>query len=951
MSPSREYRGMRWLKCDLHVHTPEDARHWTDSDLRLSSPRNERDLQDKARCFLHRCHQLGLQSIGIVDHNFSTESNPRMWFLTHLIEQNESVSGSLGRLPLVIFPGFEIDIRYHILCLFNPVRKGKNLQQLSDILTNMGLVTNCRFLTGVLQQPKHHGQCWSLREVLDKVQNEEGGIVLAAHAFSNDGICNDTANIRDFLENPDLNAVEINVWPAAGKAQGILDGSNISWKRAERFRQPAPICGSDCKSLVDPACENNLGCRFTWIKMSEPSIEALRQAFLDPESRICLDPEPRRVSHTHIQSLKVMGTKFLQDQAVLLSPHLNCLIGGRGSGKSMVFESLRLALRGDMPFRDVSEDHVAAWQVRRLQGTFQDNTRIEVTLSHDDMQDVFVVEDSAMPARIENREVNDAPTVFRRLSALIFSQEEITQVADRQKSLLDFIDSLVPERLERHRSKSREIVEQLKSAHQIEETLKRLNGELLVIKQETEELGRQLTARAQVQEELKSHRSAQEGKRFIEDLQGMAKKTGQRLTALAEELQTEQSAPKSLRDSFPHSDFFGRAQEDVAKAYQKLGQTIKTAIEELLASVREATSKHPDWQKVNEAIDRAEKEFHRACESKGLTPEEAEELRETERQHRLKQAALLAKQDERDQAAKQKPDTKKLLEGLTDSWHAETQARFDILDEITQSETMPRTEAGNAIARTSLVFAGDREGFLKLWGELAPDRRSAAGRAWDRYARDGGANNIGDELFDAFQLSIGKQQLPVKLGNPFQWLEANWGNDEGLPPIVLQHRVDIDRVRGEKADKWFDLILTRIRDAADLNLLRGDGTEAGSFGKGDLSTGQKNTAILSLLLARGSGPVLIDQPEDELDNEFLYRELVPMFRKVKRQRQLIIVTHNANIPVNADAELVYALKAEGGRGRCRTQGGLDRLEVTRAVLDIMEGSEEAFRRRKEKYHF
>ena len=95
----------------------------------------------------------------------------------------------------------------------------------------------------------------------------------------------------------------------------------------------------------------------------------------------------------------------------------------------------------------------------------------------------------------------------------------------------------------------------------------------------------------------------------------------------------------------------------------------------------------------------------------------------------------------------------------------------------------------------------------------------------------------------------------------------------------------------------------------------------------------------------------IDQPEDELDSEFLYKELVPMLRAAKRQRQLIIVTHNANIPVNADAELVYALKAEGGRGTCLSQGGLDRPDVARAVLNIMEGSEEAFRRRQEKYHF
>ena len=74
-------------------------------------------------------------------------------------------------------------------------------------------------------------------------------------------------------------------------------------------------------------------------------------------------------------------------------------------------------------------------------------------------------------------------------------------------------------------------------------------------------------------------------------------------------------------------------------------------------------------------------------------------------------------------------------------------------------------------------------------------------------------------------------------------------------------------------------------------------------------------------------------------------------RKVKQERQLIFATHNANLPVNGDAELVYALEAKNGQGVKQTEGGLDNPKVAEAVLDIMEGSEEAFRRRGEKYHF
>ena len=118
-----------------------------------------------------------------------------------------------------------------------------------------------------------------------------------------------------------------------------------------------------------------------------------------------------------------------------------------------------------------------------------------------------------------------------------------------------------------------------------------------------------------------------------------------------------------------------------------------------------------------------------------------------------------------------------------------------------------------------------------------------------------------------------------------------------------------------------------------------------------LSEGQRNTALLNLILAQGSGPIVIDQPEDELDSNYIFSALVPLLREVKNNRQLILATHNANLPVNADAELIYAFEAHDGRGRRRAAGGLDRGDTTQAVLDIMEGSEKAFKQRSEKYHF
>ena len=126
-----DFQGMRWFKMDFQVQTPEDNRHWADDDLRLPQPRRsaingtacELDIQEKAKRFLRRCHELDLEVVGITDHNFSEKADPRDWFLTHLVEQNKSVARELNRAPLYIFPGFEVDIGYHVLCLFEPATK------------------------------------------------------------------------------------------------------------------------------------------------------------------------------------------------------------------------------------------------------------------------------------------------------------------------------------------------------------------------------------------------------------------------------------------------------------------------------------------------------------------------------------------------------------------------------------------------------------------------------------------------------------------------------------------------------------------------------------------------------------------------------------------------------------------------------------------------------------
>ncbi|HLD78176.1 MAG TPA: hypothetical protein VJB16_04050, partial [archaeon] len=117
------------------------------------------------------------------------------------------------------------------------------------------------------------------------------------------------------------------------------------------------------------------------------------------------------------------------------------------------------------------------------------------------------------------------------------------------------------------------------------------------------------------------------------------------------------------------------------------------------------------------------------------------------------------------------------------------------------------------------------------------------------------------------------------------------------------------------------------------------------------SVGQRSTAILSLLLSAGEQPLVIDQPEDDLDNRYVYDVVVDLLRRRKFSRQIVIATHNANIPVNGDAELIVALEVQNQMGQILVAGSIDRGEVKDRVSEIMEGSAEAFRLRRERYGF
>ena len=143
-----------------------------------------------------------------------------------------------------------------------------------------------------------------------------------------------------------------------------------------------------------------------------------------------------------------------------------------------------------------------------------------------------------------------------------------------------------------------------------------------------------------------------------------------------------------------------------------------------------------------------------------------------------------------------------------------------------------------------------------------------------------------------------------------------------------------------------DILTASIEDGVTLSLL--DGTEYKTTEQ--LSTGQRCTVVLPILLQQRGVTLIIDQPEDHLDNAFIVETLIKAISDRKSSGQLIFSTHNANIPVLGGAEQVSLLGSDGRRGFVLHSGGLDNPESVKAITNVMEGGIEAFDRRSRFYH-
>jgi hypothetical protein len=594
-------------------------------------------------------------------------------------------------------------------------------------------------------------------------------------------------------------------------------------------------------------------------------------------------------------------------------------------------EYLRLALRKDRS--DHVQDDRTKEKIQRIRETLAGpDSRVRVQWrSRDGVEDELVL--ASGEASVAGREVVDAETFFRGLPVRFFSQQQLTQLTEKDSNnLLPLIDDFARADIDALEARERELRAEIASLFQTRRQQAVLQGEHQRLSQEVAELTRQRSARAGLQVAAQTHERLQAEHKLAERVRSQASEP-QAWVDLAEDFVDSHSPLGSVADTWPHGEWFKTLDSKVEEAKQTLLGSVRAAVEGYRCEVADLFEKDPAWTAIAASLASADKEFADACTAQGLSPEEVARVQEIDRELREKQAALESKQRRLDALATELDPLEARHQELLQVWRDQHRFREDAAKKA--------NEIGASLQQrfleVSVEYFGDRRAFEAIWERLAPrDGRTTLARQW---------KVLGDALFDHARV--------VAADSPWNYLQGLFDQPESAPAsLSASLEMLAQYVQSEDVyPQWEEIHLKRVPDLVDVILYRADGSRAGSIQDRGLSDGQRNTAALALLLAQGDGPIVIDQPEDELDSSFIYRDLVPMLRRMKDQRQLIFATHNANLPVNGDAELVYALETRNGRGRPLAEGGLDRPGVCGAVLDVMEGSKEAFQRRREKYHF
>ena len=597
---------------------------------------------------------------------------------------------------------------------------------------------------------------------------------------------------------------------------------------------------------------------------------------------------------------------FLDGLDLRLTPGLTVVIGARGAGKTSLVELVRFCLGADS-FTDEARQrgHQQALSVL-------DGGQVTVTLS--DGHDRTSVARSASDS--SPRATSAMPDVT------VLAQNEIEAVGAQSRGRLRLVDRLIPERTDLDRRAERLRVEIRSVTLEIRDLLAEVD-EMHAAVAEARDVPDELAAALELEASvLESVKATDADRTQLADLQnvsaqmkvqqGVFERALDELQAMDTNLERIASRP-ILVENWPESagteDMLSpmRQQTTVAQGHIERARSVLAAIIQDIESnvsrrVVKTISTDQASREIRQRLDQLE-------EGIGATTRRVAELREKAGQLSALRQRLTEKHSYAVLQAEHRDRLYRELDNLR-------QERFSIRHDVAES----------------------------LSNRLGPGIQVVATRS-EQTRPYADAIIVGLRGSGLHYNTLGPQVAASM--SPLELIQAVESRDFEL----IEEAVDISSqraiavIQALKNSDLASIVAAPIEDGVGLELLDG----AVFKNSENVSIGQRCTTVLPVLLARHGGILIVDQPEDHLDNSFIASTVVSALQQRHAGDQLILASHNANIPVLGDADLIVVLDSDGKRGFVRHIGSLNDGESVRAITDIMEGGAEAFARRAEFY--
>ena len=920
------YPGARWWKFDFHTHTPASADYGKGEDQKSLQQITPED-------WLLGFMRAGVDCVAVTDHN-SGEWIDKLKSALQALEQHSEFR------QLHLFPGVEVTANgsTHVLALFDPTKGSSAVDKLLGDVEYRGD-------PGASDHAADEAPIGVVEAIC-----KGGGLPILAHVDRPSGAWRLRGNtLGPLLDTDGLFALEIT--DSQSRHPDLYRQRRLTW---------AEVLGSDSHHPSGAAEERFPGSHYTWVKMAQPSLEGLRLALLDGEGfsiRRSDHPEPFdpfAVPKHHIQAIEIADARYMghgEPARLTFSPWLNALVGGRGTGKSTVIHALRLSSRRERELDNLDESSSPRLTFGRFNripshrmevGGLADSTTIQWVLMRDDVRHRVhwrqdgtgnaVEEESDSGAWKPSRAQSVTP---ERFPVRVFSQGQIAELAgENQQALLQVIDEAagvapLDANLDRARSEYYAVQSKIRELDSKLEGRDNLTVELQDVERKLErfEEGHSTV--------LTTYRRRQRQRREADRQFEAAVAAAQHIEDAAAELQLDE-LPDELFDAAQEEDRrVVDAIAELSKAEDTAAQGLRNAaqrLRETTESIRLALTSSP-WQTAVKHASDSYQELIETLQAEGISdPSEYGPLVQQRQHLDVKMKEVESQQEERDRLAGQ---SQVKLQKVLEARRAMSAARSKFLSE--------------ALEKNNFVRIG-----IRPYGDEP--------RVIERSLRE-----ALDVLDDRFQDDI----LLMEDGNPPRGIVASLLRN--LPLEIEPRRVEVERRledlrrrfasacggRGDfgghfnnylqrkckRGPDFLDRLLAWFpEDGLSIEYSRaGDATDFQPIAQA--SAGQRSAAMLAFLLAHGEEPLVLDQPEDDLDNHLIYDLIVRQIRANKLRRQIILVTHNPNIVVNGDAEMLHAFDFHEGQCIVAQAGSLQEGVMREEVCRIMEGGREAFKRR------